>query len=276
MARTADRDGARLREPVPERNVRRGVLVEERVVVDAARLADARGRVDERDLAQALRVRDRARKRASQSRSASGSPRAGRGGRSGTRPRAPRSLGRRNGAGASSGTSPPSRRRRARRSTPRSARSSRCAGPSESPRRRRATSSSHDAEPEIGAAVADVQLAELEPRELRRAAADQREVVVAAGVPGRVFGAEPAEGEQLPREPPLCPRGVRAREDARGPVRRRPRADRAAERDSRSPMRKGVDAWARFASSATRSGGRSARRLLELPHHPERRPSARR
>src|SRR5215217_3043078 len=55
----ADGDGPRLGEAGAERHVRRGVLVQKAVVVDAPRPADARGRIDERDLAEAVGVRDR-------------------------------------------------------------------------------------------------------------------------------------------------------------------------------------------------------------------------
>ena len=111
----AERHGARLREARAEGHVRGGVLVEQAVVVDAARLADTRGAVDERDLAEPVGVRDRG--------EVAGEPvavglalrlRAARAARRGTRPRALRSCGRRSCAAASSGTCPRSRRRRAR------------------------------------------------------------------------------------------------------------------------------------------------------------------
>src|SRR6476661_5275551 len=59
VALLADRDGTGLREAGAEGHVRRGVLVEQAVVVDATRLPDPRRRVDERDLTEALRIRDR-------------------------------------------------------------------------------------------------------------------------------------------------------------------------------------------------------------------------
>src|SRR5215204_5867375 len=55
----ADGDGARLGEAGAERHVRRGVLVQKAVVVDAPGATDARGRIDERDLAEAVAGRDR-------------------------------------------------------------------------------------------------------------------------------------------------------------------------------------------------------------------------
>src|SRR6185295_7806500 len=59
VALAAEGHRARLGEARPERHVRRGVLVEQPVVVDTARPPDSRRRVDERDLAQTVGVRDR-------------------------------------------------------------------------------------------------------------------------------------------------------------------------------------------------------------------------
>src|SRR5689334_20295777 len=59
VSRPSDRHRPRLREAGAEGHVRRRVLVEQAVVIDPLRLPDARGRVDERDLAEPIRVGDR-------------------------------------------------------------------------------------------------------------------------------------------------------------------------------------------------------------------------
>src|SRR5215208_7210853 len=77
----------------------------------------------------------------------------------------------------------------------------------------RSTSRFNEAQPQVCATVADAELAQLELRQPRGKAPQLREVRRPPRVPRRIVGAEPAEGEQLAREPALGLRGLDARED---------------------------------------------------------------